>query len=519
MRAIFISYRRIDTGESGGHLYADLCRMFGEDAVFMDMQKGGIPWAADYQKALNDALQGCEALIVLIGRQWTTCKRSSGRRRLDEPDDWVRREIATVLKRGNQPLVAPVLLQGVDPPTPDQLPEELRTLNFHMRQGYPIAERTWEADMQRLVEALTVAPRLKELHNLATGERGIRMLERLIRENAQVADAVSRSRAVIETTDRGVDEIRLLKNIHDALHQVESQCLTPIRDELQRIQSSREIPAGQTVRISALGSSRRKFVQQYRDIHTSLRKLPAVLPDATVLLGMALPDHLIAAARAFRNVMKTRSVANFNNVVDALERLVGDIPVRLNDEIERAARLLELRQLLNLMTDVRSLLTPAATANSELKPMIAGIAALSDLRSDLTLRVRDHGLLQSLDNTLREMFGGQYRPGTSEHMDRASLAANWAAIRRSRKRFQAPFSPILKERQHDLEELEADIEATVARGDDAGAMDRLNNYCNEIGELFREVDSKLKEFCGELRERTRPLKTILEQCQPEPQHA
>jgi hypothetical protein len=259
VREIFISYRHFDTESSGGHLYVDLRRMFGKDAVFMDTREGGIQWGADWEKSLNDALQGCEALIVLIGPQWTTCESSPGLRRLDAPDDWVRGEIATVLKRGKQIPVVPVLFQGAGPLTPDKLPEELRTLGFHLRQGYPISERTWEADTQRLVDALTALPRLKQLHDLATGERGIRLLERLIRDDAKAADAVSRSRAVIETTDRGVDEIRLLKNIHDALHQIESKSLITIRDELQEIELKREIPVGETVTIYALGSSYRKF--------------------------------------------------------------------------------------------------------------------------------------------------------------------------------------------------------------------------------------------------------------------
>src|SRR5262249_35029788 len=141
------------------------------------------------------------------------------------------------------------------------------------------------------------------------------------------------------------------------------------------------------------------------------------------------------------------------------------------------------------------------------------------LHSDLALRVRDHGLLQGLDNTLRRVFGGQYRAGTWEDVDRESLSVNWNSIRRLRERFEAPFSPIFQDRRHDLEELEAGIEAAFARDDKADdILALLNDYSNEVEELFREVDSELKEFCAELREKTQPLKAILEQIQPETQH-
>ena len=223
MREIFISYRRIDTEPSGGHLYADLCRVFGADGVFMDTRRGGIPWGADWEKSLEDALEGCEVLIALIGPQWGICERSPGLRRLDAPEDWVRGEIVTVLKRPKPVLVVPVLFQGAQPPQEHELPEELRTLSFHKRQAYAISESNWEADTRRLVDALAAIPRLKQLHDLATTERGIRLLEQLIRDNRTVSDAVSRSWALIEATDREVDEIRLLKGIHDALHEIECE--------------------------------------------------------------------------------------------------------------------------------------------------------------------------------------------------------------------------------------------------------------------------------------------------------
>src|SRR6516225_4100962 len=86
MREIFISYRRVDTEASGGHLHADLGRLFGSNSVFMDTRPGGIPWGANWEKWLKDALEGCEALIVLIGPHWATCERSPGLRRLDVPD-------------------------------------------------------------------------------------------------------------------------------------------------------------------------------------------------------------------------------------------------------------------------------------------------------------------------------------------------------------------------------------------------------------------------------------------------
>jgi hypothetical protein len=66
MYEIFINYRRVDTEAWGGHLYSDLRRQFGENAVFMDTRRS-ITWGADWDFKLKDALENCEVMLALIG--------------------------------------------------------------------------------------------------------------------------------------------------------------------------------------------------------------------------------------------------------------------------------------------------------------------------------------------------------------------------------------------------------------------------------------------------------------------
>jgi hypothetical protein len=502
MHEIFISYRRVDCETSGGHLHADLCRAFGAESVFMDKRRGGIPWGADWEKSLKEALAGCEVLIALIGPQWATCERSPGMRRLDAPDDWVRGEIAAVLRQSKQ--VLPVLFQDAPAPTEDRIPDELRALNFHKHQAYPISESNWEAETQRLFDALAKIPRLKQLHDLATTETGIRLLEKLVRDDRTVAAAVVQSTAEIETTDREVDEIRLLKGIHDALHEIESKCLIPIRD---------------TAIARPLEGFKRKFENQDRAIRASLGELAAVVPALPVLLDIDLPRHLTAATDAFDVAVTSRSAGDRDRVVGKLEELVGEIPVRLNDAIDNAATRLQLQKLQELMATVRNLLRSAPAGDSELKPLLDGIAAMDDLRVELKLRVDEHGLLQSLDNFLRETVGGQRRAGTSGRIEPATLVAGWNQIGRLRARFKGPFSQEMECGLHILEALEPGIDEAVRRTDELDALDRLEEYAKEVGELFRQVDTNLKQFCFDLREKTRPLKTILDMCRGGEQHA
>src|SRR4029453_652595 len=123
---IFISYRRADTLPWAGRLFDGLARSFGKARVFMDIH-GRIPRGADFERVLTEALAGCDALLALIGPTWTDCTRRDGTRRLAVPSDWVRREIATCLRRGVP--VVPVLLGNSGFPDEQALPDDLRPLS------------------------------------------------------------------------------------------------------------------------------------------------------------------------------------------------------------------------------------------------------------------------------------------------------------------------------------------------------------------------------------------------------
>src|SRR5688572_978191 len=97
MGAIFLSYRRDDTEGQAGRLYDDLVEVFGTDAVFMDV--AGIEAGRDFRKAIDQHVSSCGVLLAFIGTDWLTARDPSGQRRLDDPNDFVRLEIASALKR------------------------------------------------------------------------------------------------------------------------------------------------------------------------------------------------------------------------------------------------------------------------------------------------------------------------------------------------------------------------------------------------------------------------------------
>src|SRR6185436_14031034 len=88
------------------------------------------------------------------GREWATAKDLAGSRRLDEPFDFVRIEIAAALARPNV-LVVPVLVEGASMPATSELPDNLKALA--RRHAVSVRDETWDADVERLVNVIESA--------------------------------------------------------------------------------------------------------------------------------------------------------------------------------------------------------------------------------------------------------------------------------------------------------------------------------------------------------------------------
>jgi hypothetical protein len=120
---IFISYRRDDSSASAGRLYDRLIGRFPSNQIFMDVTN--LDPGVDFVKVIEESVGSCDVLIAVIGRHWLISSDEEGRR-LDNPEDFVRLEIATALKRGIR--VIPVLVEGASMPRPGELPDDLKSL-------------------------------------------------------------------------------------------------------------------------------------------------------------------------------------------------------------------------------------------------------------------------------------------------------------------------------------------------------------------------------------------------------
>jgi hypothetical protein len=105
---IFISYRRQDSNHLAGRLYDRLADRFGTGQVFIDVD--AIEPGVDFAKEINRAVAASTVLLAVIGPNWLTAADERGRRRLDNPGDFVRLEIEAALARDVR--VIPILGEG-----------------------------------------------------------------------------------------------------------------------------------------------------------------------------------------------------------------------------------------------------------------------------------------------------------------------------------------------------------------------------------------------------------------------
>jgi hypothetical protein len=149
MRDIFVSYRRTDSSDVTDRICDEMKRRLGKDRLFKDVDS--ISLGQDFRTAIGEAVGQCKVLLAVIGKDWLTTLDKDGKRRLDDPDDYVHIEIATALTRGIP--VIPVLVENAVLPRPGDLPEPLRNLVF--RNGTPVrSDPDFHHDMDRLCTQL-----------------------------------------------------------------------------------------------------------------------------------------------------------------------------------------------------------------------------------------------------------------------------------------------------------------------------------------------------------------------------
>jgi hypothetical protein len=141
---IFMSYRRQDTAYATGWLFDRLAETYGRAHVFKDVDS--LQPGDDFVAVIETAVGACSVLLALIGDEWLTVADGNGRRRIDDPHDFVRLEIEAALTRGVP--VIPILVDGARMPQPTEVPDSLVPLV--RRQALELSPARFDFDVSQL---------------------------------------------------------------------------------------------------------------------------------------------------------------------------------------------------------------------------------------------------------------------------------------------------------------------------------------------------------------------------------
>ena len=146
---IFISYRHLENTGMVDLIYRSLIDAFTAPFVFRDQES--IPLGTNFKTYLDNVIRQCRVVVVIIGPQWLLHLDSNGRRRIDNPNDFVRVEVQAALQR-DIPII-PVFIDGATMPTAEELPKELQELVY--LNGLPVRSGADAAnDIAKLIVAV-----------------------------------------------------------------------------------------------------------------------------------------------------------------------------------------------------------------------------------------------------------------------------------------------------------------------------------------------------------------------------
>ncbi len=150
---VFLSYRRSDSAAWCGRLYDRLEAELGAGRTFRDIDS--LEPGDRFEQRLRERIGASDAFVAVIGPGWLAAADESGRRRIDDPEDFVRQEIETALAAG-KPLF-PVLVDGARMPTAAELPPSIAALVS--ANAITVTDTHLAADVAKLVKSIRASAR------------------------------------------------------------------------------------------------------------------------------------------------------------------------------------------------------------------------------------------------------------------------------------------------------------------------------------------------------------------------
>ncbi|HEY3624537.1 MAG TPA: TIR domain-containing protein, partial [Roseiarcus sp.] len=215
---VFICYRRDESAYAARAIHDRVVQRLDREDVFLDFDN--IDLGVDWFNVLSERVGACDALVAVIGRNWTSTSDKDSQRRLDDPDDFVRIEIEAALKRDVR--VIPVLVDGAVMPKAAELPDSLKGLA--RRQGIEVSPARFDADVEKLTRALASILEARRSRDVAEAEAA-----RRADEDRRAREAAEAERGAREERER--QDAAEVARVEEARRQAKAEAARQAEDE------------------------------------------------------------------------------------------------------------------------------------------------------------------------------------------------------------------------------------------------------------------------------------------------
>jgi hypothetical protein len=169
---IFISYRRTDAALAAGRLHSDLSEHFGTSRVFMDLH--ALEPTVQWRTAIDTAVAACRIGVIVIGDRWLDPAAAGLQPRINDEQDYVRREIRLMVE-SSKPL-APVLVgSATNLPLTIELPSDIRPILE--AQVTHLDNSNWDAELRRMIKQFEITMMNASARDQNTGDEGSTVME------------------------------------------------------------------------------------------------------------------------------------------------------------------------------------------------------------------------------------------------------------------------------------------------------------------------------------------------------
>jgi hypothetical protein len=311
-----------------------------------------------------------------------------------------------------------------------------------------------------------------------------RMVEALpaLMRDPTVHDAVVGSRDKFDHAAEQIEKIAAFKSVHDALHQLEFNCLRMLINKSARFEANDPV-----------------FLAELEHYGNSLdeisKKLPSLVAgDAFAGQDMKWLVALESARTQLGGAVEQSDKKRLDDAIRHLNRVVAKLP-QINSELIHAVRDLDLKQLLTILIRIREKL-PSLKLDDELRRRFDhGVAGLEDLNEKLEALSDTHDRWQEVDCLLRLIEGA--RDDLVEQ-----LKVNWSELQ--------GLTDSLLSQHAEFAKLSRKLEDALAGQNDTAIRSAFLGYRSRAGTEFYGADVDLLKVCEELRLLEKPLQSVLE---------